>query len=424
MTAALLLALAAAASGPFHVEPVRPGARHPQLVLAPRAGERAALLVRFHAGSVDDARKPGLTRVAQRVLVEASRRHPYATLARDVFAADGSLEVETGLREATFVLEADRRDFDRLAGVLLDLLLAPDLDPARYRRARERALMDQRDSTGRGDWIALLAPKAIEDWRYGNAPHGELDTLERIQLADVRTHLAGPMSPANATVVAAGAFDARALRARVAQLAGGAPAPPDRPQLSTPFSLQIPARKEVYVLAYETAYTSPERTAAARILASLLEDRIHRVFREKGLGYSELAAAEHRRWLDLFLLVLPAHEPSSQPLGVLLEDEVESVKAGRFSEAELERNRAWTLAELERVDREPGALVRELADGADPAWYGPAVAEQVRTASRASLERAFPEILAEPAAIRVLYTPNASGRGALPDSYRRRGAAR
>jgi predicted Zn-dependent peptidase len=424
VTAALLLALAAAASRPFHVEPTRTSPRHPQLVLAPRAGERAALLVRFHAGSVDDAQKPGLTRVVQRVLVEASRRHPYAAFARDLFAADGSLEVETGLREATFVLEVDRRDFDRLAGILLDLLLAPDLDPARYRRARERALMDQRDSTGRSDWVALLAPKVIEDWRYGNAPYGELDTLERIQLGDVQAHLAGPMSPANATVVAAGAFDAKTLRARVARHTGAAPEPAGRPQLSTPFSLQIPARKEVYVLAFATPFGSPERTASARILASLLQDRIHRVFREKGLGYSELVAAEHRRWLDLFLLVLPAHDPSSLPLGVLLEDEVESVKAGRFTEAELERNRGWTLAELARIDREPGELVRELADGADPAWFGPEVVERVRTASRAGLERAFPEILAEPAAIRVLYTPNASSRSALPDSYRRRGGAR
>ncbi|HEY6098193.1 MAG TPA: hypothetical protein VIW03_02105, partial [Anaeromyxobacter sp.] len=80
---ALLAALGvgAAAAGPFSVEPVRLAAGRPQLVLAPRDGERAALLVRFRAGAVDDGRTPGLTRIAQHVLVEANQRYPYDALA-------------------------------------------------------------------------------------------------------------------------------------------------------------------------------------------------------------------------------------------------------------------------------------------------------------------------------------------------------
>ncbi len=413
------LLLAAGDPQPYAVEVLRPSRRHPQLVLAPRPGDRAALLVRFAAGAVDDGSNPGLTRVAQRTLVEASPRHPYASLVRDLFAADGSLDLDIGIREATFLLEADRRDFDRLAGILLDLLFAPAIDPQGYKRARERAMIDERESSGRSDWIALIAPKVIDQAQYGNAPYGEYDALLRMKPRDVEAHLRTALSPANATIVATGAFDAKALAARAARYSGGDPRALPPPELKTPFSLMLPARKEVYLLAYKTSFGSPERTAAARIASALLEDRVHRVFRERGVGYSELVTPAHRSWLDLFLLVLPAHDPSSLPLGTMLEDEVDLVRSGGFSDAELERNRAWALAELEAAERDPAALARELALGADPAWYGVAVVDRLRSLDRKALEPLFRELLSDSAAIRILYTPRASRRGPIPETFRR-----
>lgn len=417
--AAALAATLAAAPSPFTVEAHPSSRRHPQLVLAPREGNRAALVVRFAAGAVEDGLVPGLTRVAQRALVEANQRHRYEALVRDLFAADGTLAIETGIREATFVLEADRRDFDRLAGILLDLVLSPRLDAELFKRARERAMNDERESTGREDWLSLITPKVIDEASYGNAPYGELESLERIRLAQVEEHLARALSPANATVVAAGAFDARALRARVARYEGAPFRRLPDPQLSTPFSLMLPARREIYLLAFRTRFDTPARTAAARVAAAILEERVHHGFREKGVGYSELVVPEHRSWVDLFLFVLPAHDPSSLPLGALLEDEVDRVRAGKFSDAELDRNRAWALAALRRVDGEPAALARELADGADPAWWGPEVAAHVEAMDRAALEPHLRELFAEDAAVRILYSPTAVRRGPIPDSFRR-----
>jgi hypothetical protein len=146
---------------------------------------------------------------------------------------------------------------------------------------------------------------------------------------------------------------------------------------------------------------------------------IYRVFRGKGVGYSELVSPERNGWLDLFLLVLPAHAPSSLPLGGLLEDEVALVREGKFSDAELERNRAWALAELGRVDRDPEALARALVSGPEAAGWGPDVAERLRTMDRAALQRRFEELLADHAALRVLYSPNARGRSPIPDAFRR-----
>lgn len=419
-----LVALAAAALGaappaPFSYETSRASPRHPTLVLAPRPGNRAALVVRFDAGVVEDGDAPGRTRLAQHALLLANRRCAYADLMREVFAADGSLRVETGLREARFVLEADARGFDRLAATLLDALLAPELDPRRFQRARERAFNDERDSTGRSGLLGLLATKVIDDHRYGNPPFGELHSLENVSLEDLRRHLAGPLSPANATVVVAGAFDPRPVRAAAARHAGGTRPDLPAPPLATPFSLQIPAAREIYVVAFPTRFDSPERTAAARLASALLSERLHRALRDRGVGYSESVFPEHRRWVDLLFVGLPAHEPRDVPLGTLVDEELAAVRDATFDDAALARNRAGVLAELEAEDRHPEALARTLADDPSRAWYGAEVAARVKDLDRAALARDLRAVLAEDRAIRILYTPRASARSPIPDSFRR-----
>jgi predicted Zn-dependent peptidase len=420
IAAALALALAAApARNPpaFGFEVSRASPRHPTLVLAPRPGDRAVLVVRFDAGVVDDGEAPGTTRLAQHALVVANRRSSHAQLVRDLFEGDATLTMETGLREASFVLEADARSFPRLAATLLEQLLAPSIDPQLLQRARDRALNDERESTGRKDLVARHAPKAIDDWRYQSPPYGDRQSLENLSIGDVRRHLAGPLSPSNATIVAAGAFDPRPLRAAAARLAGGAHAQVPRPRLSTPFSMQIPALREVYLVAFPAAFDTAERTAAARLATALLTERIHEAFRDRGIGYAEAVLAEHRPWIDLFMVLLPAHAPSEHRLAALLEEEIAAVREGRFDDAALERNRAWALAELEQADRDPEALARILAEDPRPRWYGREVAARLRALDRTAVTGHLRALLEDRTAIRVLYSPRANARGAIPESY-------
>jgi predicted Zn-dependent peptidase len=411
--------LAAAAPAPYSYETTRASPRHPTLVLAPRPGHRATLVVRFDAGVVEDGEAPGKTRLTQHALLLANRRCAYADLMREVFAADGSLHVETGLREARFVLEADARGFERLATTLLEALLAPDLDPFRFQRARERAFNDERDSTGRRGFLGMLAPKVVDDHRYGNPPFGDRHALENVTLEDVRRHLAGPLSPANATVVVAGAFEPRLLRSAAARHGGGARADLPAPPLATPFSLQIPAAREVYLVAYPTRFDAPERAATARLAAALLSERLHRTLRDRGVGYSEAVFPDHRRWVDLFFVALPSHEPRDVPLGTLVDEEVSAVRDATFDDATLERGRAAVLAELEAVDREPEALARTLADDPTRTWYGPELAARVRELDRAALASHLRALLSDERAIRILYSPRANARSPIPDSFRR-----
>lgn len=420
-------AMAVAPGGPAPVPgwtASRLSTSQPLLILAPRPGAgRAALVVRFQAGAVDDGELPGLTRVTQHVLLEGSRRIRFTDLLRQTIGADATLQLETGLADCTFTLEASSADFGRLSGIVLDLLLSPDPDPRAFATARLSAQHAEQESDGR-DALAMIAAKVVDDPAFLNRPTGTEAGVELVELRDVRRHLAGPLSPANATVIFAGAFDPGAARRTVARHSGGRALPAKAPAITTPFSQQVPARKEIYLIAYRAPLRTPEQVAVARLAAALLEERVHWFFRDRGVGYSEAVDPIHRPWVDLFSVLLPARDPAGTPLGALLEEEIAAVREGRLAEGELERNRAWVLSSMERIDAEPLALARELADGNGAPWFGPDVVAALRQLDHAAFVRGAGALLAEEGSIRILYSPRAATRGAVPDAYRRPGGAR
>lgn len=416
MSAALAALLLAAAPASFTSTASRASPRHPLVVLAPRPAERATLLVRFDAGAVDDGARPGLTRATQRALLLANGRLPADRLARSLFAADAEVRLSTGLRHCDFELTAARADLEPLARLLLPMLLAPALDPERLAGALDQARHDQREQRGR-DLADLVARVAVEEPGYLNPPHGTENGLVTVREEHVRAHLAGPLSPANATVVVTGGFDPARLRALLAPYAGGAASPPRPPAMITPYGVQVPATAEVYLVAYRTDLSRADASAVARLAGAVLQERIHRALREKGLGYSELAAPIRTGWLDLFLVLLPAHDPSDQPLGQYVDQLVGALRAGPLDEAEVARERSGLLARLEALDRTPDALARELADGRGSGWYGPELIARLRALDAAALGRALPALLAEDASVRLLYSPVAHRRGAIPDRF-------
>ena len=68
----------------------------PLLVVAPRDVERAAMIIEFGVGGVDDGVSSGITHLSQYVLLEASRRMSSARRTELVYGADATVEVTTG----------------------------------------------------------------------------------------------------------------------------------------------------------------------------------------------------------------------------------------------------------------------------------------------------------------------------------------
>lgn len=423
MSVLLALSLAATpAAAPFSFQVVDLSRSHARVLLAPRGGDQATLLVRFHAGSVDDGTSCGLTRLAQHVALEANRRVRYEDLLREVFGAGATLTLATRLRDSSFVLTAPRQDFPRLAGLLLEMLRAPDIDDRLWPAAVERALADEKVPGGGSDLAAFVARKVVDDVRYHNEPFGERADLETVSPSDVLRHLRGPMAPANSTVVVAGAFDARRLRAMLRAHSGGSRARWERPRVDTPFSLQVPARQTLYLIAYRTALDEARRAAATRILAELLEERLLGRFRAAGLGYAAGVLPLSNGWLDQLLILLPTGEAPSQDMSLVLEEQIARVRRGDFTDEEVERSRGSTLGALARIERDSRALAQTLADGDGSGWYGQTMASLVRSLARGDLQRAAAELFDESRSIRVFFTPNAAAAGAIPDS--RRGPSR
>lgn len=372
---------ARAALGPAEVVPTGPG--RPRLLLAPRAGEVAALRVTFAVGSVDDGTSPGLTRLSQYALLEANQRIAPAELAREVWAADGRLEVATGQRTCAFTLVASRRDFSRLVHQILPALLAPRLDPSRLPAATERAVLDV--AGGSDDLVPVLTALAARDRAYRtHPPHGVRRVLESIDLADVAAHVQGHLTPANAEVVVTGAFDRAEVIRLVRSFRGGVPTPGEPVALELPFRDRRRAQREVHLLAWPLPLATARDAAAARVLAALLEAELWRQVREAGFAYSFDVQLVRSSWLDALVVALPAHSAGQGDLGSMVRDLVERVRAGKLDDEALPRARTTALAALETVDGSPSALAAALAAGGTR-WHGPQVAAAVAALDRADL---------------------------------------
>jgi predicted Zn-dependent peptidase len=415
LTAAVTAAVLAAA--PFSSSGYRESPRHPRVVLAPRAGPQATIAIHFHSGSVQDGTSSGLTRVSQYAMLVANRSGSYRSLMLDCFGAGASLEIQTGLRESAFVLTAPQRDFERLARELASMVLAPVLLPARFNEAVERTLHDAREPGHGRDLVSIIAAKVLDDPRYQNDPYGERGAIERISTEEVRAQLQGPLSPANATVVVTGDFVPESVRRWLHKLQGGRAQPQSRADLSTPFGVQVPATQEIFILAYKSSFQTAQQSAAARVLASMIEERVDRVFRDRGVGYSQWIIPFHSPWLDLMVIGLPAHQASDRPLGPDLEDQVIDVREGSFKDDELERNRAHVLAELDEIDRSAPLLAEALGVG-EGEWFGPQVVDQVRSLSRQGVLDAAKQIFSEQASVRIFYSPKVLQQGTIKAAVR------
>lgn len=414
------LAVMFVASGPqpYSVTVVSPGPGRPRLVLAPRDADTAALVVQFPAGSVDDDNRPGLTRLAQHLLIEGNRRNRYDELVTALFAADAELRIETGLRDCSFSLVANRRDFPALAKILLTSVLAPDLNSSALGPSAERARLDAREPGKGRDLITIVGAAVVDDGRFRNEPYGDRHVIESLTIDDIREHLAGPLRPAGATVFATGAFDPAWMRRLVGGFSGPRAVRQDEAKVSLPFAQQIPSTRDLRILGQRVEISDARTSAAARVLAEMLDVRVSRQLRLKGIGYSAGATLESTPWLDFVLMVVPARDGPALDIGHFLEAEVARVRTGEFSDDELLRAKGHVRAALAEVDASPEALVHELASRTGPlqAWYGPELIAALATLDRKAFVTLVTPWLADSASMQILYSRNASRQGAIPSS--------
>lgn len=408
---AFLLLAPGALAAPFEVQSFRPSDRHPLLLLAPRDESRSTLTVIFDVGAVDDGLEHGLTRVSQHVLLHANSRIDYPKLVLSAYGAAAAFDMHTGLHESRFTLTAPAGEFDALARTLLTALLSPRLEPRRYEAALERAGNDAQPLDP-DVWLELLLVRTLlDERRYKDTALGSMAKIDGMPLETVREHLSRLMAPCNATIIATGRFNAKALRALVSGARGGVPQKPPRPKLKLPFKRRAPAPREVQVLAYPIRIETPHHAAAARVLASLLEERLVQRFRGAGVGYGFASEPLFTTTLDALALILPAEEKSGIDLGPFLREEVRAVSEGQLEPGAFERNQQATLIRLRLADREPPRVAAELrAARQRPAWYGPELPAALSALTPETLREVASSWLREESSIQVHFVSSMEAR--------------
>lgn len=411
---ALLAALAAPSAvnaASFDSRTERRSAAHPRLVLAPRITPTATLRVVFHTGAADDGQQAGITRLGQHMLLEGNKRGAPEALHRKLYAASATLTVETTVRQAIFELTAPRGRFDALALEVLDLLFRPKLSEAGLSRARALTLADELESGGTEELVSFVASRLVlegtaDGGDYNTPRYGDAEVVSGLGFEQVQRHVSQKLTPANATVIVAGAFDEKRFKKALSRWRGGRARPFDRPVVAPylPLAAERYAPREVHLHAQLLDLQSPEDAAAARLLTAVLEERVMWELRKKGVTYSTAALAVLREWADLIVVVVPVGEAKEVVVEVELRKLLDELALGHFLGEEFERNKAYVLAELERIDGDPLLLARELSMAPERVpWFAPTTAAALKRLSQARFVQIVSPWLAKKRSISVLF---------------------
>lgn len=367
----------------------------PRRVTASRAAPDAVMIVSFPVGSVDDGIQSGLTRLSQHMLLDGNAGEAAGALRRDLYAAAAEIEITTEVRRSTFRLRAPRASFDALAGRLLQLLFQPKLDKRQLARCKQLTLNDELPPGGRAHMLSFLAGSVIMTEGGGasgadftNEPYGDDEVIPTLRFDDVERHVTEKLTPANATIILAGRFDASRMERAIRTYQGGSRRAPQRPDVKPYLPLRFEGRapNEVYVQAHVVTLDSAEKAAAARLLAAILEERMQARLRKQGVSYALDAYVVRREWLDLLIIEVPV----APGVGVALETELRSmlggVRDGTFLPGEFDRNKRFALAEMQRDDGDPARLADALLDSAGRiSWH----ADEVRASLDSMAQAVF-----------------------------------
>jgi predicted Zn-dependent peptidase len=404
-----MLALLATAS-PDNIDVTRVSAKHPRVVTAVRPTPDATLRVVFRAGAADDGIEYGKTRLAQFYMTRGARN--WLAFDEQVYAAGGTLEIVTGIRDCAFVLTAPKSAFDKLAPQLLKMVFAPTFAPDGFERARKIVATDYLQPGSEADLYAFVASQVMltegveGGGDYNNPIWGDPDTVKRMSELAVRTHIKEKMTPANATVIAAGAFNPTTLRATLKPFAGGSERAQKRPDLKQYLPLEFSrwAPREIHLHLQLVDVSDAASIANTHVLASLLQDRIFWRLRKTGHVYGAFVLPVFEEWLD-FLLVLFMVTPGIEtPADKIMIDAIDEVSAGEFTDVELTRAKAMAKGRLQTVDDNSAELAKALAtESRGLKTVGAEIVASVDAVDMASLKNAAAHALGRERSINVLF---------------------
>ncbi|MCB9766478.1 MAG: insulinase family protein [Alphaproteobacteria bacterium] len=298
-------------------------------------------------------------------------------------------------------MEADR--MDGLSGAMTQDKLNLQRDVVRNERRQS-----MEDAPYGVVWLEMPEALYPEGHPYAHTVIGSHEDLEAATLQDVIDFFDTWYVPSNASLVVAGDFDPKAVRAEVTALFGHIPAgsPPDRaapkaPDVPVVATLDLTDQVAIpqLTLAWHSPASLQPGDAELDLLSTILADgrssRLYRRLVQGGLAIEVSAFQYSQQFSSLFLIeAKPTEGHTVEELEAVIAEELAALAAGGPTEAELERARNQYemsfLQRMESLQARASALNRYYVLTGDPGYvdqdlarYQSATADGVQQAAAA-----------------------------------------
>lgn len=254
-----------------------------RILLWTRPGDQSVVLkLRIHSGAVfDPAAKEGTMALLGDLFFPDPATHAYFTEE----ARDGRLDVETNYDSINITLKGRESDYDRIVDILRAALVTTPLTSEEVAKARANRIAQlrntKRSAAEVADWA--IAERLLGSFPYTHPISGTVESVGRIERADLMFVRERFLNPNNATLIIVGGVDERRAMRAVRQLLGGwrkseqiipatfrQPAPPDSRTLI--INSSEAAQTEIRLATRGVARSDPDFPAAS-LLASIVKSR-------------------------------------------------------------------------------------------------------------------------------------------------------
>lgn len=379
LRAAILLALSLSVSslGVWAQGGGAPEPRREQLLnglrifLLNRPGDgQVQLKLRIHSGAAFDlAGKSGMMALLSDALFPDPTTREYFTE-----ELGGRVEVNSDYDSINVTLSGNASKFERIVELLSTALISMDLSPdmvARLREARVKMVKDL------GVSPALTADRAISarlfaSYPYGRPLAGSIETLGKIERADLMLARDRFLNPNNSTLVIIGGVEERRAMRALKQLLGNwrksdvvVPATfrqPEAPDART-LIVDLPGTETAEIRLAARGLARSDKDAAAATLLSLAARDLW-LAQQPELGKTAFFV-RHQTYLLPGMFVMGASVPAAEAANTLAKarEVLNTLAKGGISQELLERARAEAIAELTKQLERPETLADVWLDG-------------------------------------------------------------